>query len=923
MQILRFTNAAHNRSLRSMRYLAAIVVAGALVLLGANIARTQQSKTEANTRAASRRQNIKAQHPDPAVQTAYAPTIGVGKFSEGELVLNNRGPASIDVTPTFFSSSGGPILGKTLTLEQSEVRHLSIADLIPADHKAEQMGGMTVTYFGGMMEVAEQITLFGRNGARSVDIPFSGTMDYHSAVQEAVWWMPKEGEANIILGNATDVPIVASLKYSDGQSQEVSLGPFATEVVQRSLSTGDATSSKGFAQSVRIELSGPMGSLRATGFVTSSDKSFQGAIRFYDPGAIRQPNLFATNLPPGKSGSHLVLKNIGDGVVSVRPRFIPASGESGGALELPAVSIPAQQAIEVDLRALRKAANRRSDFDVVSVQVKNESGSNNLIGALYSSDSTAAGTADVPLVDSGPVNHSTGSYPWRLDGEYSTLVSITNTLAQPTRYRATIKYKGGTYSPNLKELAAGETTLFDLRKIRDEQIPDKDGSVIPGSVTGGQFSWSLIGGDTLRLIGRAQVISPSSRVSSNFSCPVCCPDSFSGLAITPGSSVGPVGGIALLAVDGFLTDCYFYQYGPYAWSVSGWFVENPSVISLAMVSQGSAQMGCLSLGQSQFSGTTNETWYENDGMDCYSRNSPFSDGCCAAVVSVTIGDFAGVGKDQTADVQVTLTPSPIQGGVTLELSATSGSGVAKFDSNGLTTLNISQTTTVTIRGKTESSTANNMKLDAKATSQSLGFKTFTVVKVDLSLRTGDSNTVSMDNAGRADYFSCTGSVSLGTYLTTGDCARTWSTGVEVVGTVLPSNFSGLIVIHRTLVDKRVYDGNNNLIENVSNQGDDSDPGFRDDDPQSGGSNGRVYDLDGPGVGTVQSDPTGTVRRKRANYRQWATLGSNGGKVSGTSDLLWFSRVSVIKIGSSDQLRTDVDGDNIAGSGSTNLTWNLQ
>jgi len=131
------------------------------------------------------------------------------------------------------------------------------------------------------------------------------------------------------------------------------------------------------------------------------------------------------------------------------------------------------------------------------------------------------------------------------------------------------------------------------------------------------------------------------------------------------------------------------------------------------------------------------------------------------------------------------------------------------------------------------------------------------------------------------------------------------------------------VIHRELVDKRLYDGNNNLIETVSNQPDDSSQDFRDDDPQSGGSNGKVYDLDAPGVGTVSSDPTGTIRRKRANYRQWATLGVDGPKVSGSTDLLWFSRVSVVKVGSSDQLRSDVSGDNTAGTGSTKLSWNLQ
>ncbi len=77
------------------------------------------------------------------------------------------------------------------------------------------------------------------------------------------------------------------------------------------------------------------------------------------------------------------------------------------------------------------------------------------------------------------------------------------------------------------------------------------------------------------------------------------------------------------------------------------------MISLAMVSQGSAQMGCLSLGQSQLGGTTYETWYENDGMDCYSRYSPFGDGCCAFVVRVTF---------QKADGSAL--PSPLRIGIT-------------------------------------------------------------------------------------------------------------------------------------------------------------------------------------------------------------------------------------------------------------------
>jgi hypothetical protein len=618
----------------------------------------------------------------------------------------------------------------------------------------------------------------------------------------------------------------------------------------------------------------------------------------------------------------MVLKNIGDEVISATPRFIPLAGESGNGFGLPTLSLEPHQATEVDLEPLRTAAKAGPDFDMVSVQVVNDGGAGSLIGGLYSTDSKTAITYDVPLRDSGPVGHSTGGYPWRLDGDYSSIITISNTRDSASKYLVTINYEGGRYLLNPKELAAGETAVFDLRKIRDEQVPDKDGNAIPRSVSAGQFRWSLIGGDTSRLIGRSEVVSRSNRVSANFSCPVCCPDSFAGFNFTPGISAGPLGGTAFLAVDGFYTDCYFNVYGPYGVSPYGLWVQNPSVLSIAMVSNGTAQMGCLSLGQSQFGGWIDETWYQNDGMDCYSRFTSFGGEGNGAVVSVSFGEFPGVGKDQTADVQVTLTPSPIQSSITLQLSPTSGTGVAKFHSNGTTTLSINQSGAVTIKGKTESSTADNMKLEAKAGGQSLGApRIFTVIKVTLSLRTGQGQATSADNAGRTNYITCVGQDSLETFLQSGACMpHVWSTAVEVIGTVLPSNYAGVIVLHRLQLDNRTYLGNN-LTQSNSNTPDDSDPIYRDDNPQSGGSNGKVYDLDAPRLGSTPSDPTGTVWRARSNFRQWATLGASGAKVS--SDFGWFSRLSVIKIGSSDQLRTDVTNDNIAGSGTTKLTWNLQ
>jgi hypothetical protein len=58
---------------------------------------------------------------------------------------------------------------------------------------------------------------------------------------------------------------------------------------------------------------------------------------------------------------------------------------------------------------------------------------------------------------------------------------------------------------------------------------------------------------------------------------------------------------------------------------------------------------------------------------------------------------------------------------------------------------------------------------------------------------------------------------------------------------------------------------------------------------------------------------------RANFRQYATI--DGNQVSG--DLFWFSRVSVRKTSSGDVIHNQFSNDNQAGTGNTNLTWNLQ
>ncbi|HXO38785.1 MAG TPA: hypothetical protein VN872_09100, partial [Candidatus Acidoferrum sp.] len=280
--------------------------------------------------------------------------------------------------------------------------------------------------------------------------------------------------------------------------------------------------------------------------------------------------------------------------------------------------------------------------------------------------------------------------------------------------------------------------------------------------------------------------------------------------------------------------------------------------------------------------------------------------------SVTITMPVGIVKGSTVTAQVSISPSAT---ISLALSTTANTtGAASFD-GGVTSTTVTGTSaSVTIHGDTTSSIVDNITL--KATNPDNGDTlvqlNFSVVSVTLSLR--NSGTVSTDNSGRAQFIISTGSSDLGSVH--------GGTGVEIVGTVAPSGFTGPIVPHRTVLQGRGYSDNNNgstLDFTGDGASDDSDASLTDTDPQSGQSGGKIYDLDEPGCSTDINAANGRICRLRVNFREWATLGG----VQVSNDLFWFSRVSNKKVSGADTKLSDISGDNAAGQGSTSVTWNLQ
>ena len=179
-----------------------------------------------------------------------------------------------------------------------------------------------------------------------------------------------------------------------------------------------------------------------------------------------------------------------------------------------------------------------------------------------------------------------------------------------------------------------------------------------------------------------------------------------------------------------------------------------------------------------------------------------------------------------------------------------------------------------------------------------------------------TGSVSSDDSALPTYRSTEGTTSLGPIIASGTTQGCFI-GTEAVGHIVPSTYAGTVIMHRWLLNDAYYKYST-LLSQVQTPGmdDTSNPSFRDDNPQSGGSGGRVYDLDAPGI----SSPDLNTYRLRSNFYAWAAL-PDGTRVSPFYN--YYIRVSCAWNGAQYVFRNDVPNDNQIGVGTTLTSWNLQ
>jgi len=517
------------------------------------------------------------------------------------LVLSNQGPHSMNIAVTLFNLIGDRLVVPPITLEGNTVRGFDLSEWTGSSSTFRE-GSLQVSYNGHDMELGGLVKLVDANRSLIFDEELNEPMMFASSRLEGIWWLPSHKTQMLLaVSNTTDAPLSVNINV-DGvspkqkESKVLTLGSHETRVmrVQDFAENGRGTLSK--IGGISINHSGSPGALLARALIAEPETGYSSVVEFSDPQTAKSSRLDGAGLRIGKiAGEQLtqaaVARNVGDSssVITGRIAYAMSDG-STNEVSLPQVHLAAGEVREVNLAEAIKASGLRS-VAAAGLQFEYSSQPGSVIMSARSVSESGNQVFRVPLVDAKAQENSTGKYPWMIQDSASTFVYLKNTTDHPQKYQLQVNYEGGAYAPGIKTIAAGQTIAFDIRKLRDQHVPDESGHTIPPNATGGQVYWSVDGREDLTMIGRAEQVDVVRGLSLTSSCGACCPASFDNGWVTPGSFSGVSGDTSQFVAMQQKHDCLGNLLNPTIISYPTWSSSDTTIATVNSSGLATAQGG--------------------------------------------------------------------------------------------------------------------------------------------------------------------------------------------------------------------------------------------------------------------------------------------------------------------------------------------
>ena len=456
-----------------------------------------------------------------------------------KLLLNNKGPTPIEVSPTLFSINGERFDAPAITVEPNSHQFENFNDWanIAGDHFRE--GSIQLFHRGKDLVLGAQIYLTNETDSLSFDEKLTELGKPGSSMLEGVWWLPApKGAVKFLLSNTSDTTLSVSTIIRGKSPQReaetvVDVAPHETRVLDigRDLLGREQGAMSSFG-AISIEHNGGPGAILARAMALDATLGYSLPIQFLDPMKSKSNTLQGAGLRIGRAGREtlspkVVAFNASETATTLSGR-IPYTTTEGthGEIILPHIQLSPRETEIIDIAPYVQVHGVSDNVAAAGVEFEYTGELGSIVTSVFSVSRTGSQVFRVPLWDIAAQRSATGGYPWYIEGESSTVVYIKNVTDAPRQYRMYLKHDAGDYVFPLTTVAPHQTTVVDIRRLRDFQVPDVNGQTIPLGQNRGQVQWSMTGGEDKVLIGRSEQADLARGVSSNYACQNCCGNSF-------------------------------------------------------------------------------------------------------------------------------------------------------------------------------------------------------------------------------------------------------------------------------------------------------------------------------------------------------------------------------------------------------------
>lgn len=266
----------------------------------------------------------------------------------------------------------------------------------------------------------------------------------------------------------------------------------------------------------------------------------------------------------------IVARNVGvePTTITINVPYTRRSGTRGN------ITLTPEQLAAGEMRAInvQKIIQRatQQEIAVASIEARYSTAPGSVIINAHSFSTDHDQVFRVPMWDPLAQRSPTGGYPWRLEGTSVTQTYIKNITAIEEDYVLFLVWEGnGVYMLGKKSIAPHETVNIDVKRLRDEQIPDENGQTIPLYLTSGQLQWTLLRKDSLpdddaranlSLLGRSEQVDIENGIATNYSCQNCCVGDHVGGYVSPSTLEIEYGQSATFQAYELAETCYGFPY---------------------------------------------------------------------------------------------------------------------------------------------------------------------------------------------------------------------------------------------------------------------------------------------------------------------------------------------------------------------------